>query len=186
MQYSLPEMETARLVIRPMELEDASDLMAVYGDEAVMKANSTEPVINTIDELLLYLKRVDLSWRKYNIPPTMVLEMKATGKVIGIIHFFSLLQQNVELGYLLAKDYWRQGYMSEAMERMIQAGFELLHFHRIELQYDPKHIASARLAKKFGFVIEGTLRSVLKLNDGKYHDLIISSLLQEEYNQRRK
>lgn len=186
MQYQLPELEAARLVLRPMEIEDVSDLMAVYGDEEVMKANSTEPVIKTIDELLAYLTKYDLSWDTHQVPPTMVLELKKTGKVIGIIHFFSLFQENAELGYLLAKDYWRQGYMSEALDKMLEAGFELLHFHRIELQYDPNHIASAKLAKNHGFVVEGTLRSVIKLNDGKYHDLVISSILQVDYNKRRK
>nr|HET6904382.1 GNAT family protein [Ktedonobacteraceae bacterium] len=84
---------------------------------------------------------------------------------------------NAELGYDLARPYWGQGIMTEAVRAMIQFGFEHMGLHRIEAEVMPENTASVRLLRKLDFQEEGVLheRSFWK---GGFHDLAIFALLK--------
>ena len=183
MRLEMPTVTTAHLCVRPLELEDASDLLEVYQDPEVMLGNAGIKPITSMDGMLRFLQYGFLSYRQWGIPQAMVLERLSDGKVVGIIEYHTIREANGELGYLLAQNAWRQGLMSEAMEVMVYLGFTYLHLHRIEAQYDPKNIASEKLLQKNGFVKEGCLRQVMMLNDDTYHDLILCSKLYEEYDE---
>lgn len=180
------EMKTRRLYIRPMEIEDCVELIQVYGDEDVMLGNAMDAPLTHVDDMMAYLQEMIQTRQRLHLPPVYVLERLDSGFVIGTIQFSHFYQNNAELGFLLSKSHWNQGYMSEAVQAMIENGFQRYGLHRIEIQYDPQNIACAHVCQKNGFVKEGTLRSVLRLNDERYHDLVICSILKEEYEQRRE
>src|SRR5256885_9265819 len=51
----------------------------------------------------------------------------------------------------LARPYWGQGLMTEAVRAMIQFGFEHMGLNRIEAEVMPENIASIRFLSKLGF-----------------------------------
>ena len=55
-------------------------------------------------------------------------------------------------------NYKQKGLMSEAVEAIIDYGFNALRLHRIEAFIGPDNVASLRLIKKMHFVQEGILR----------------------------
>lgn len=63
-----------------------------------------------------------------------------------------------ELGYVLAKPYWGQGYATEAAAAVIQFGFSKLGLQVIEANAFPENIASLRVMAKLGMRYRETSR----------------------------
>ena len=65
-----------------------------------------------------------------------------------------LAGSEVEVAYLLAKDYWRQGLGTEAAQAIVDYGFEELHLTRLICLFDPANRASAGVARNIGMMFE--------------------------------
>lgn len=178
---TMPCIETKRLYLRPVEEADAFDLWSVYKDERVVMGNSCIPPLTNVDEVLHYLRCVPLAYRQRNQPQGMVIEVKDSGIVIGSMDVETIHGDSGEIGYMLAYAYWNQGYMKEALEALLYACFHICGYQRIQAEYDPANKASARVLEKLGFQREGMRRKAMKLNDDRYHDLVMCSLLKDEY-----
>lgn len=85
------------------------------------------------------------------------------------------------IGYDLARRYWRQGIMTEAIGALLHFGFEVRNLHRVEARVRLGNEASMRLLQRLGFQEEGLLRECLFLNH-HFFDVKIFSLLQSEYS----
>lgn len=109
---------------------------------------------------------------------------KDNNKVIGTIALSNIVYGpflSCFLGYKLHRDYIKNGYMSEALEKIISIAFEELNLHRIEANIIPKNIASQNLVKKFGFQNEGLSKKYLKINgiwEDHYHFVLLNSELE--------
>ena len=86
-----------------------------------------------------------------------------------------------EIGYALAKAYWRRGIGTEAVAAVVRFAFEQLHVHRVEASVTLDNVGSVRLLEKLGFVREGTSRESLLMDDAAYHSVGLYSLLDREY-----
>lgn len=102
---------------------------------------------------------------------------------IGNIQFttFDWVSRNAEVGIAIGdKNYWNQGYGSEAMRLMLRHGFETLNLHRIWLRVYDINTRAIRAYEKTGFVHEGSKREAQYIQ-GKYHDVLIMSVLRHEW-----
>jgi RimJ/RimL family protein N-acetyltransferase len=91
------------------------------------------------------------------------------------------ISRNAEVGIVIGeKDYWNKGYGSEAMQLMLKHGFETLNLHRIWLRVYGFNTRAIRAYEKSGFVHEGRKREASFIQ-GKYHDVLIMSVLQPEW-----
>ena len=63
-------------------------------------------------------------------------------------------QQEVEIGYLLAKEYWGRGLATEAAIAIKNYGFQQLNFNRLISLIVPENIASQKVAIKNGMKYE--------------------------------
>jgi ribosomal-protein-alanine N-acetyltransferase len=64
----------------------------------------------------------------------------------------------VEIGYVLGRAYWRQGYATEALLAVCRQAFEEMGIRRIEAEARPDNVASNQLLQSLGFIHEGRLR----------------------------
>jgi RimJ/RimL family protein N-acetyltransferase len=71
-------------------------------------------------------------------------------------------------------------YGTEALRLLVDYGFNTLNLNRIELVVYDFNIRAMKSYKKVGFIEEGRKRQATFKN-GKYHDIIIMSLLREEW-----
>ena len=75
------------------------------------------------------------------------------------------------LGYKLDKDELNRGYMTKAVNKVVEFAFSELGLHRVEANVMPRNGASLRVLQKCGFTEEGYAKKYLKIN-GVWEDHI--------------
>ena len=150
MVYRRP-LNTDRLILRPWKMEDALDMFEYARDGRVGPAAGW-PVHKDLEESQRILSRFILE------ADTYAMELRDGGKVIGSIglhkripdlNLASLTQR--EIGYVLNPSFWGNGYMPEAVRRLLEYGFEELELDMIWCgHYDFNH-NSRRVIEKCGF-----------------------------------
>jgi RimJ/RimL family protein N-acetyltransferase len=84
------------------------------------------------------------------------------------------------VGYLLAKQYWGQGLLFEAMQILLDFAFTELGLNRIEAEVITANAVSAKVLHKLGFTEEGCLRERWIVSGQKY-DIAAFGLLRQEW-----
>ena len=103
------------------------------------------------------------------------------GAVIGTIALSNVVWgvfRSCFLGYGLDGRYVNQGYMTEALRRVVAFAFDEIKLHRIEGNVIPRNLASRAVLEKCGFLCEGASRKYLKIN-GVWEDHLHYALLNE-------
>lgn len=85
--------------------------------------------------------------------------------------------RDAELGYLLVKEKWRQGIMTEAARQICALAFDMLDIVRITSAVYSPNIASQRVLEKNGFVREGCQKKAIWKN-GRLYDQYLYGLLK--------
>jgi RimJ/RimL family protein N-acetyltransferase len=103
-------------------------------------------------------------------------------EIVGHIEFFRPVSywDALELSYQLYDDrHAGKGYVTEAVQLLVDYLFGAKKFHRIHLVIVPGNSASRRIAEKCGFTLEGTARGAF-FNGGENHDVLVYSLLRTD------
>jgi len=106
----------------------------------------------------------------------------AEDRVIGSCGFFLFDEEfrRAEMGYELARRYWRQGIMREALGAIITYAFANTALHRIEAVVNGANDPSKALLRALGFTLEGALRQRCFFAD-RYWDDVYFGLLKDEW-----
>jgi RimJ/RimL family protein N-acetyltransferase len=89
--------------------------------------------------------------------------------------------RSAEFGIVVGeKNYWDQGYGSEAIRLLLQHGFETLNLNRISLRVYATNERARHAYQKIGFREEGVLRQA-EYRQGQYLDVILMSVLKSEW-----
>lgn len=86
-----------------------------------------------------------------------------------------------EIGYWVHVEHTGQGLATEIAGALTRVGFEVDKLQRIEIHCAPDNARSAAVARKLGYVHEGTLRQRLRQSDGSLRDTMIWSLFAEDF-----
>lgn len=177
-----PTLTTERFILRQIRESDAPALFQIFSDLIAMQYYGREPH-QTIEDTRAFVQRMQGFYEQRSAIRWCVT-LKEEDTVIGTcsFHRFDPGFHHVETGYDLNRAYWRQGIMTEAMTAVLNYGFTMLNFHRIEAIIDPQNIASKSLLLKLGFQYEGTLRERYyfreRFEDDAYYGLLIHEWLQ--------
>ena len=133
-----------------------------------------------IEETLNSIRGYFLTAEKRGVPQAWVMVHKQDDKVIGNLDIHTVDGDIGEIGYLLHADYWNRGLMREAVAALVKTGFAHVGLRRLEAYVAVEHLASAAVLRHCGFVQEGILRKLALLQDGRYHDMILMSILKED------
>jgi [ribosomal protein S5]-alanine N-acetyltransferase len=84
---------------------------------------------------------------------------KANQRLIGHcgLEYIASLDQ-VEVNYLLAREYWGQGLATESAIALLSYGFETLQFERLVALAKPENLASRRVMEKIGMEYEKNIQ----------------------------
>jgi len=99
----------------------------------------------------------------------------AAGQLLGSLslHHIDLDQRDAEIGYWTVPVARGQGVAVRAVEAVVRWGFGDLGLQRIQLFHAVENTASARVAEKSGFTLEGRLRQSHRFEDGLWHDELL-------------
>jgi len=86
-----------------------------------------------------------------------------------------------EIGYFADCDHEGQGYVSEAVQAVLNWVFHNLGAYRVSLGCSDTNLRSIRVAERCGMVREGHLRENRRLPDGTYTSSFIYGLLEDEF-----
>ena len=86
-----------------------------------------------------------------------------------------------ELGCCIARKYWNQGLMTEALTAALEYLFHTVGFHRVQMRHDALNPASGRVMQKCGLQLEGTLRGFKRRQDGTWADIRLYAALAESW-----
>lgn len=177
---------TPRLCLRPFCLNDNSAMLKNWISDPLVQLQYAEPVYETKQQVQKLLK----TWIKYYKLPHFyrwTITEKGKDESIGQIAFYSVDLQNhwCEIEYCLSRQFQNQGYITEALQAVVNFGFHTIGFNRIQISHRRKNIASQRVIEKIGFEYEGVWRQAVCF-ENEYDDRLYYSLLKSSYlNQQR-
>jgi RimJ/RimL family protein N-acetyltransferase len=89
--------------------------------------------------------------------------------------------RSATLGIVIGeKDYWSNGYGTDAIVALLRFGFDQMNLHRVSLHVFEFNQRAVACYKKCGFQMEGTLRHNY-YGEGAYHDVIVMGVLRDEF-----
>lgn len=148
--------ETKRLILRKLRLSDAEALFRNYvQDKEVVRYMVWKPhknITETKDFLETCLKRWE-ERKEYSY----VITKKDADEALGMIGL-SIDGFKAGIGYCLMRREWGQGYMTEALKKIIKLVFARKEIYRFSTHCDLKNKVSARVMEKAGLKLEGILR----------------------------
>jgi ribosomal-protein-alanine N-acetyltransferase len=171
-----PILTTARLRLRPLRLDDAEALFAVFSDAQTMRYWSSPPHGSS----RLTAEVVEAARASFFAGTGIEWAITRSDDVaIGKIgHWrWQRAHSRSEVGFILRRDLWRQGLATEALAAVVDWGFLTLALHSIEAQLDVENEGSQRTLERVGFRREGQLRQ--SYFDGRaYRDTLVYGLLR--------
>lgn len=164
-----PILTTERLVLRELRPTDADQVFALRSDPLAMQ-HVNRPLAQTIEDASALIELIT-GMVAANDAVQWAITLKGDDTFIGIIGFWRIVKEHHygELGYMLARDHWGKGIMSEAIGAVVDFGFHSLDFHRVEAITRPQNVASIRALVKNGFVQEAHFKENIFWN-GAFQD----------------
>lgn len=173
-----PHLETARLILRPVSVDDIPMVFAFNADLETLRYVPRDPYRN-MDEALEKVAGFTKGFKEQK-GIWWTYALKDTGQSIGYGGFFEVdaACSKAEIGYGTLSEYWGRGYAGEAVAEMARFGRSEMKLHRIYGQVDPANTASAKILLKLGFKKEGCLHHE-EFARGQYFDLDVFGLVDE-------
>ncbi|MBK7201021.1 GNAT family protein [Candidatus Amarolinea dominans] len=177
---NFPTLETERLILRQMTLEDTDFVFQHFSDSAVSRYLMDEPPVTEYAQaqeiIQFYLEPEEGTHNRW------LMVRKSDHRSIGTCGFHKWDKRyfRAEIGYDLSPSFWGQGYMIEALRAVIASGVEHMRLNRIDALVYIENDRSIQLLRRLGFKQEGVLRDYFCL-DGKFYDHYLFALLQREW-----
>jgi RimJ/RimL family protein N-acetyltransferase len=167
---TVPRLETAGVVLRPLEIADAQALFAAHGDAETHRYWSG-PAHTSVGQTARYVADT------LALPGAQVWAITEDGgEALGRIALFVLRDGVGEIGIIMRPDATGRGLASKALNLVEGYGFETLALHRIAADVDPDNNASLSLFLRAGFQREGLLRGNWKTHLGVRDSIILGKL----------
>lgn len=167
--------QTPRLVVKPITLEEQQCIHY----HASSATNTYNPLGGhyLIRDAVEYI--TDMLQNEESIYLWGIF-LQQTNTLIGSIHLsnISKLHRHAQLSFLLAQDYWGQGFSTEAVASVIDFSFEELDLNKLVAKCFIEHYPTHRVLQKLDMNIEGISKRHFYL-DGAFHDVTLYAILNE-------
>ena len=175
----LPTLETRRLTLRRMRPGDAGAMHAYTSDPEVARHMLWDPH-ESLRDSENFLRFVRERYSRGD-PAGWGMEERETGEFIGTcgIQSWQPEHSRAEIGYVLSREHWGRGLMTEAVAAVVGFGLDRVGLNRLEARCLDGNAASSRVLEKAGMVHEGTSRSS-HLIRGCFCDLHHYAILRDD------
>lgn len=160
--------ETERLLLRPFRESDAEAFFKCCQNPNIGNNAGWKPH-GSLEESQEILRSVFIS--QFGI---WAIILKEDGRLIGSVGIIpDSKRENPQarmLGYWLDESHWGKGYMTEAVQSVLDYGFNTLQLSLITANCYPHNERSQQVLKRHGFIYEGTLHQAELTYDGHLYD----------------
>jgi [ribosomal protein S5]-alanine N-acetyltransferase len=176
----IPELETERLVLREIVQADSEDLFRIFSDEETMRYWSCRPYTSADQARSLIESLAEAAREEAGVH--WAITLRGDGRLIGKLGYneWRKAHRRGDISYIVAREHWGKGVVSEALSAMLDYGFDHMDLHSVEAGVTPGNEASAQMLRKLGFRLEGHLRENF-LTDRGFVDSLIYSLLRSDW-----
>ena len=161
-------LSTKRLFLRELRLDDAEEIFRLRSNKEVNDLID-RPSAKTIDDAIEFIRKIQAIAVNHGVI-MWVITLIGDAKLIGTILYWHIEweKNKAEIGYELLPEYQGKGIMTEALEKVVEFGFEQLKFKIINADPNKKNDKSIRLLEKLGFKLTD--------KDGEYLVYCLSSV----------
>jgi RimJ/RimL family protein N-acetyltransferase len=177
-------LHTERLVLRPLVPGDLDSHHRLFGDPDVVRYLYDEPMDRRGAAAHLTRRcRSELpgegEW--------LNLAVEADGAFVAEVgvSLTSRAHRQCEIGYVIAKDWWGQGYATEAAARMVDLAVEALGAHRVTARMDARNQPSARVMERLGMRREAHFHEN-EFVKGEWTDELVYATLARQWASRAR
>lgn len=176
----LPILVCKRLYLRPFSLNDAKTVQLLAGTKEVAATTLNIPHPYEDGAAEQWISSHQERFKK-DESMTLAICLKAPDTLIGAIGL-EIHRNNSRgsLGYWIGKEYWNNGYCTEAAKTVIEYGFNEFDLARIYAAHLSHNPASGMVMKKLGMKKEGVFRNHVN-KWGHFYDLVYYGILKSEY-----
>ena len=180
-------LESKRLVLRPFSVADADDMFCNWGgDPEVTRfmfhdaAASVSDARSRIRGWMLTCGSDEVSIWNY-----LAVMLKDGNCQIGAVFYAhtNTDARSAEIGYEFGRQWWRQGFATEALGVLLKYLFNVKRLNRVTGVHDTRNPHSGAVMLKCGMRLEGTMRSE-RLLKGELIDRSHYAILADEYFQQ--
>ncbi len=142
-----PILETERLILRPITLDDAEACFSWGSDERVARF-MCYPTAKDISETIAWIKTTLVDEEEWN----WAFVLKSENRVIGTggIGPNKFMDGYWGIGYNLHYDYWHKGYCTEAMRAIVDYAHNELGVNKICSDHAVDNPRSGKVMEKLG------------------------------------
>lgn len=179
-------LETDRLQLKRLDYRDSVFVLDYFtrNKEFLKVWEATKPCeFYTIPYIERMLNSEAMLYCDGRLVKFYIFKKDDDSKVIGTVALNEIVRgcfQSCFLGYRLDENEINKGYMTEAINAVVDYGFNHLKLHRIEANIMPRNGASLRAVSKSGFYHEGISKSYLLIN-GRWEDHVHMVKLNDDY-----
>ncbi|KAF2428278.1 GCN5-related N-acetyltransferase [Tothia fuscella] len=170
--------QTSRLLLRGTRPGEEIGLFIAFSDAEVMRYWSTLPH-KSISDTETWISKMIAS--PQNGITDFIIVDQSSNNAIGKIGIWS----GNEIGFTIAREYWRKGIVSEALNALLPYYFDELGYESITADADPRNEASIAILKKFGFVVTGTREKTFEIG-GVWVDSVDLEFKREDWAKSTK
>lgn len=177
-----PVLRTKRLILRPVEPDDASSIYAYASNPEVARLTLWDAHQSIADSRAFIEDYAYANYRQEVPDPYGIALEEEPRCLLGTVgcYWASPVHRTMELGFALGKKAWGRGYTTEAAWAVLCFCFSICRPHRIQARCHPDNAASARILEKLGMDREGLLRSAACKGDEVW-DVLLYSVLRRDW-----
>jgi ribosomal-protein-alanine N-acetyltransferase len=171
----LPTIELSLVTLRSIQKKDFKDFFEFGKDKETTEFLTWGP-FKTLKDAKSMLKYIYFKRQQRNEPIGYAIILKENKKMIGTIeyHTFNHKGNSCEIGYVLHKDYWKKGIMSEALQKVTELGFEVLGLDKLVIKHLRENIGSKKVILKNGYKLVAVYeKQHFHTKTGQYHDVFV-------------
>lgn len=171
-----PILETERLTLRRVLPSDVKEMFELRSNPETMKY-IPRPLLTNHEEALAHIQMME-DKIETNEGINWAITIKGDDKMLGVIGHYRIKPEHyrAEVGYMILPEYHGKGITTEAVQCVVDYGFNTMQLHSIEGVIDPENEASQRVLQKCGFVKEAHFKEN-EFYDGKFIDAVVYSKL---------
>jgi RimJ/RimL family protein N-acetyltransferase len=174
--------ETERLLIRSPLFGDGREMHAAVREsiEELTPWMAWPKEHRTVDDSEAIARRARVAFLQRS-ELRLHLYLKGTDTLVGSsgLHRIDWEVPKFEIGYWCRTKFTGRGYVTEAVRGITAFAFDALGAKRVEIRCDSQNLASASVAERAGFLLEGELRNNEVGYDGSARDILIFALTPE-------